>query len=177
MTTRDDLELRESVRSDERSIKALYPRAFPDEDLLPLVGDLLEHRDSTISLVASIDSGIVGNIIFTTCAADGGQQEAALLAPLAVAPEWQRQGIGSALVRAGLRRLREEGIGVVYVLGDPAYYGRLGFSAERSVRTPYPLPPEWADAWQSQCLGDAVALDGETLSLPAFWLDPRLWSD
>ncbi len=176
MSTIDDLEIRDSLASDESSIKALYPRAFTDEDLLPLVRDLLEHRDITLSLVATIDSCIVGNVIFTEGAVDGGQQRAALLAPLAVAPEWQRQGIGSALVRAGLRRLREEGISAVYVLGDPGYYGREGFSPERSVQTPYPLPPEWADAWQSQCLGDAPAPTGGKLSLPGFWLDPGWWS-
>lgn len=176
MIVTDDLEIRGSLPSDESSIKALYPRAFPDEDLLPLVRDLFEHRDSTISLVAIIDSDIVGNIIFTKGYVDSGRQDAALLAPLAVAPEWQRQGIGSSLVRTGLRQLREEGISAVYVLGDPAYYGRLGFSPERSVRTPYPLPPEWADAWQSQTLGDAVGPAGGELSLPDVWLDPALWS-
>jgi putative acetyltransferase len=176
MTATDDLEIRGSLPSDESSIKALYPRAFPDEDLLPLVRDLLGHRDSTISLVAIIDSDIVGNIIFTKGHVDSGRQDAALLAPLAVAPEWQRQGIGSALIRAGLRRLREEGVSAVYVLGDPEFYGRLGFSAERSVQTPYPLPSEWADAWQSQCLGDVPAPTVGKLSLPGFWLDPTWWS-
>ena len=175
-STADSAEIRYSAPSDVQAIERLYPMAFPDEDLLPLLRDLLEDADRTVSLVAVLDSRIVGNIFFTLCAVDGAHQNAALLAPLAVAPEWQRQGIGSALVRAGLRRLREGGINVVYVLGDPAYYGRLGFSAERSVRTPYPLPREWADAWQSQCIGDAVAPTGGTLSLPEFWLDPALWS-
>lgn len=177
MGTSVDVEIRDSVASDEPAINALYSRAFPEEDLRSLVRDLVEHPDSTLSLAALIDSKLAGNIMFTKCAVAGRGHEAALLAPLAVLPECQRQGIGGALICAGLRRLGDEGISVVYVLGDPAYYGRHGFSPERSIRPPYPLPPEWADAWQSQCLGDAVALDGDTLSLPAFWLDPRLWSD
>ena len=172
----DGPDIRHSVPSDRDAIEALYPRAFPDEDLVPLVRDLLEEGNGTVSLVAFIDSSLVGNIIFTKCAADAGRPKSALLAPLAVAPEWQRQGIGSSLVRTGLRQLREEGISAVYVLGDPAYYGRLGFSPERSVRTPYPLPPEWADAWQSQTLGDVVGPAGGELSLPEVWLDPALWS-
>ena len=176
MTTRDDLEIRESVSSDAPAIKALYPSAFPDENLLPLVRDLLEHRDDTLSLVARIDSAIVGNVIFTLCEVSSGSKNAALLAPLAVAPEWQRQGVGSALVRTGLQQLRDAGFGIVYVLGDPAYYGRLGFKPEASVRTPYPLPADWADAWQSQCLGNAVIPTNGQLSLPKFWLDPALWS-
>jgi putative acetyltransferase len=176
VVTEESLDIRDSLPADNPSVEALYPRAFPDEDLLPLLRDLLEHRDITISLVATVDARIVGNIIFTRCEIDSGTQDVALLAPLAVAPEWQRQGIGSALVRAGLRRLRDEGFGVVYVLGDPAYYGRLGFAAERSVRTPYPLPEDWTDAWQSQCLAAAVAPPAGNLSLPDFWLDPALWS-
>ena len=169
-------EIRCSARSDAQAIEDLYPRAFPDEDLLPLVRDLLEVPDTTVSLVAIIDSSLAGSIFFTRCGVGGTEQKAALLAPLAVAPEWQRQGVGTALVRAGLQRLREEGVSVVYVLGDPAYYGRLGFSAERSVRTPYPLPTDWADAWQSQRLGDDGAPEGGPLSLPDYWLDPALWS-
>ena len=172
----DELEIRRSVPSDAAAIEDLYLLAFPDEDLLPLVRDLLEKPDRTVSLVGIINSNLAGSIFFTRCGVDGTEHEAALLAPLAVAPEWQRQGIGTALVRAGLGRLREEGISVVYVLGDPSYYGRLGFSAERSVRTPYPLPEDWADAWQSQRVGDAVVPAIGTLSLPDFWLDMALWS-
>ena len=173
----DKLEIRCSISSDVQAIEDLYPRAFPDEDLLTLVRDLLEEPDTTIALVAIIDSSLAGSIFFTRCGVDGIQQKAALLGPLAVAPEWHRQGVGTALVRAGLQRLREEGISVVYVLGDPAYYGRFGFSAERSVRTPYPLPKEWSGAWQSQRLGDISAPTGGVLSLPDFWLGPALWSD
>jgi putative acetyltransferase len=169
-------DIRESEPSDFPAIEALYPRAFPGEDLLALVKELLEDRANTISLVATSDSTVVGNIIFTRGSVDGENAELALLAPLAVAPECQRQGIGSALVGSSLRRLRAEGIAAVYVLGDPAYYGRLGFRPERSVSPPYPLPTEWADAWQSQALGKGAAPSGGTLRLPDCWLDPALWS-
>ncbi len=169
-------EIRRGIAADGHAIEALYRRTFPDEDLVPLVRDLLDEPDRTVSLVAVIDSDLVGNIIFTKCAIDDGHQKVALLAPLAVSPEWQRQAIGSALVRTGLQQLRQEGCSAVYVLGDPAYYGRLGFSPERSVRTPYPLPSEWADAWQSQILGVADGPACGKLSLPEVWLDPALWS-
>ena len=169
-------DIRESEPSDFPAIEALYPRAFPDEDLLALVKELLADRANTISLVATSDSTVVGNVIFTRGSVDGENAELALLAPLAVAPECQRQGIGSALVGSSLRRLRAEGIAAVYVLGDPAYYGRLGFRPERSVSPPYPLPPEWADAWQSQALKKGAPPSGGTLRLPDYWLDPALWS-
>jgi len=172
----ENREIRCSAPSDVAALEGLYQRAFPGEDLVALVRELLGEPVKTLSLVAVIDSNLAGSIFFTRCAVDGATHNAALLGPLAVAPEWQRQGVGSALVRAGLQRLREEGISVVYVLGDPAYYGRLGFSAEQSVRTPYPLPAGWADAWQSQCLGNASLPKVGNLSLPELWLDRALWS-
>jgi putative acetyltransferase len=171
-----DLEIRESVADDRAAIDALYPRAFPDEDLLPLVADILRERAVTLSLVAVQAGRLVGNIMFTRCSVDGCTVNSALLAPLAVAPESQRQGIGTSLVRAGLQWLGQDGIETVYVLGDPAYYGRLGFCRERSVSPPYPLPSEWADAWQTLHLAEGQGNVNGTLALPAFWLDPALWS-
>jgi putative acetyltransferase len=162
--------------ADWRSIEAVYPLAFPDEDLVQLVHRLLQDAAHTISLVAVTEAGITGNIVFTRCTLGRGGVRAALLAPLAIVPAHQKQGLGSALIRTGLDRLREEGAEVVYVLGDPAYYGRLGFMPERSVAPPCPVPPEWANAWQSLRLGDkAVSLTG-TLKVPETWLDPALWS-
>jgi putative acetyltransferase len=172
-----ELEIRESVAQDRVAIEALYPRAFADEDLLPLVGNLLADPGVTVSLVAILGSAVVGNIIFTKCSVDGCDTRAALLAPLAVDPTCQGKGIGSALVQAGLRRLQEDGISMVFVLGDPAYYSRFGFRSEPTVGTPYPLPTDWADAWQSLRLGDTVELVRGKLSVPEIWLDPALWSD
>ena len=128
-----DLEIRESVAADRAAIQALYPRSFPDEDLLPLVTDLLRDPGATVSLVAAKAERVVGNVMFTRCTVKGHPSSAALLAPLAVAPDYQRQGIGAELVREGLRRLEKDGVEAVYVLGDPAYYGRLGFSREQSA--------------------------------------------
>lgn len=66
------------------------------------------------------------------------------LAPMAVAPSHQRQGIGSALVRAGLERCRALGSGAVVVLGHPAYYPRFGFSpsVHFGIRSEYEVPEE-----------------------------------
>ena len=107
---------------------------------IPLVSDLLREAPIALSLVGIVDSRLTGHVIFTTCSVVGSSGEVALLGPLAVAPTWQRQGIGSAIVRAGLRRLEDAGVSQVYVLGDPAYYGRHGFLPESYVKPPYPLP-------------------------------------
>ena len=106
----------------------------------------------------------------------GNSINAALLGPLAVSPAWQRQGIGSAIVRAGLRRLADADVNRLYVLGDPAYYGRLGFLPEFLVEPPFPLPAEWDGAWQSQNVGEPTTPCAGKLSVPPPWLKPALWA-
>ena len=172
----DELEIRESVQADVSAIETLYPEAFPDEDLLPVVRDLMQYPAIAVSLVGAIDSWIVGHVIFTKCGVAGSSIKAALLGPLAVAPAWQRQGIGSAIVRAGLQRLKDADVDLVCVLGDPAYYGRLGFVTETLVEPPFPLPAEWQGAWQSQYLDDTTAPCSGKLIVPPQWLQPDLWS-
>ena len=170
------LELRDSVPADLGAIESLYPEAFPDENLLPLVRDLLQDKTITTSIVGVIDTRIVGHVIFTNCGVTGQPINATLLGPLAVAPARQRQGIGSAIVRAGLRRLEEAGVGLVLVLGDPNYYRRLGFLPESHVEPPFRLPPEWDGAWQSQKLCDMGAAYSGELSVPKQWQQPALWA-
>ncbi len=167
--------IREGVPADRPGIEALYPAAFPDEDLLPLVRSLLEDADNATSLIAEVDAEIVGNVIFTFGSVAGSNQRAALLAPLAVNPAKHRQGIGSELVRSGLAAMQGAGVDVVCVLGDPAYYGRFGFVAERDIEPPYALPPEWRDAWQSQSTSGTTGSISGRLTLPEPWLQPSLW--
>jgi putative acetyltransferase len=171
----DDIEIRESLPNDRAAIETLYPDAFPDEDLLPLVRDLLSNEASGLSLVALVDRALVGHVIFTACGIAKRAEKVALLAPLGVATKWHRRGIGGALVRAGLDRLNTDGVAQVYVLGDPAYYGRFGFEREDGVVPPYPLPEEWQGAWQSLRLREVgPPLQGE-LSVPRPWRQAALW--
>ena len=168
----DGLTIRPSTTADVPGILAMYPLAFPDEDLLPLVESLLPDTEAVVSLIAEIDAEIVGNINFAR--GNAGDVSVALLAPLAVTPARHRQGVGSQLIRAGLVAMREAGVALVCVLGDPAYYGRFGFNTESDVEPPYALPEEWSAAWQSQYLKGANAAAGR-LHLPDQWLQPEFW--
>jgi len=172
----EKLDIRESARNDIAAIESLYLEAFPDEDLLPLVRDLLNDAVVAISLVGTIDTRIVGHAICTKCGVVDDSVNVALLGPLAVAPARQRCGIGSAIVGAGLRRLEDAGVNRVFVLGDPAYYGRLGFLPDYLVEPPFPLPAEYAGAWQSQNLGETATACAGKLSVPPQWLQPGLWA-
>jgi putative acetyltransferase len=101
---------------------------------------------SNLSLVAVEGSEIVGHILFTRLTVnDGDVRHAALaLAPLAVLPNWQRRGIGSALVQHGLAEARKSGHKVVIVLGHPDYYPRFGFQPARplGIYPPFEAPDE-----------------------------------
>lgn len=169
------IDIRQGQPDDMASIEKLYPAAFPEEDLLPLVRQLLAEEPGILSLVAEAGDAMAGHILFTLCAMTGSDARAALLAPLGVAPQWQRKGIGSSLIREGLNRLKRDGVAHVYVLGDPAYYGRNGFRTETGVAPPYPLPEEYRDAWQSLSLGSVPPPDHGTLVLPKVWMQPALW--
>lgn len=172
----DEIEIRESLPTEVFSIEKLYPAAFPGEDLLPLVRELLREKSIVLSLVGIADRKIAGHVVFTLCSIVGAAEKVALLGPLAVAPERQRRGIGSTLVREGFKRLKSSGATQVHVLGDPAYYGRFGFKADDGVIPPYALPEDWRGAWQSIRLrADEPLLHGE-LSLPRMWLRPTLWA-
>jgi putative acetyltransferase len=171
----DKIEIRESVPSDLASIERLYPAAFPDEDLLPLVKELLLDSSIVLSLVGNIDTSLAGHIIFTKCGIAETTANVALLGPLAIAPAWQRQGIGGAMIRAGSQRLTDAGVTQVFVLGDPAYYSRSGFAPDADVAPPYPLPTEYDGAWQSISLRDTGPPLRGKLSVPSPWLHPTLW--
>lgn len=169
-------QVRETRPQEVAEILELYPQAFPDEDLRPVVAALLAERRGVLSLAAFEGDDLMAHALFSRCATGDGDMAGALLGPLAVAPVHQRQGIGSALVRTGFAHLEKAGVRQVFVLGDPAYYSRFGFSREVRVTAPYPMPEEWAEAWQSVVLAGRAPLEAGPLRLPAPWMEPALWA-
>jgi putative acetyltransferase len=89
---------------------------------------------------------VAGHILFTpvTVGEDDAVRPAIALGPMSVLPSFQRQGIGGALVRAGLEECRRSGRPLVFVLGHPEYYPRFGFvpTASRGIRWEHPAPEE-----------------------------------
>jgi putative acetyltransferase len=94
---------------------------------------------AVLSLVAEADGEIAGHVLYSRLRIDPDADGASALAPVAVAPERQKQGIGTRLIEQAHRMLATRGEKIVFVLGDPAYYGRFGFSvgAATPFRTPY----------------------------------------
>ncbi|WP_084143095.1 GNAT family N-acetyltransferase [Amycolatopsis taiwanensis] len=98
--------------------------------------------DNGLSLVAVHDQQIVGHVMFTRSLLDAPRRlvEVRVLAPLAVAPAHQRRGVGSALVRRGVKILAKRAVPLVFLEGDPAYYATpmrkllLGFNSGKQPR-------------------------------------------
>ncbi|GAB4290215.1 MAG: N-acetyltransferase [Coriobacteriia bacterium] len=95
-----------------------------------------------ISLVADADGEVVGHIAFSAARIADAREGWRLLGPVAVLPDRQGEGIGRALVEAGLAELRSRGARGCVLVGDPAFYGRFGFAAVPGV-TVKGVPPEY----------------------------------
>lgn len=137
--------IRSERKADRAAVRAINTEAFEGPAEAGLVDALREQAKPVVSLVAEHDEGIVGHIMFSPVML---VREPGLnimgLAPMAVVSTHQRQGIGSALVRAGLEECARLDFGAVVVLGHPAYYARFGFvpSTRWNIRCEYEAPPE-----------------------------------
>jgi putative acetyltransferase len=135
--------IRPERESDHRAVRELNRLAFGGEDEARIIDALRGAADPLISCVAVRDEKVVGHILFTPVELTP-VRKALGLGPMAVLPELQNQGIGSALVRAGLDAARVLGCEAVVVLGHPAYYPRFGFvpAVSRGLACEFPAPDE-----------------------------------
>lgn len=124
--------------ADHPAIRQLNLAAFDGATEAELVDKLRADGDLVFELVAETEGELAGHILFSRLWTDSEHLYVAL-APMAVRPDRQRSGTGSALVRAGLDMCKEFGAHGVLVLGHPAYYRRFGFTTEtvRQVKAPY----------------------------------------
>lgn len=129
--------IRYATPADHEPIAAVIAAAFGRPAEADLVEQLRADGDAMFELVAEEAGDIVGHVLFSRLWADRDDLYAAL-APLAVQPGRQRVGLGAALVRAGLEAAQQFGAAGVLVLGDPAYYGRFGFSHEAAAHVTCP---------------------------------------
>ncbi len=137
--------IRAEEQRDWAAVHAVNVSAFETPAEANLVDALRDQAQPLVSLVAEGDGAIVGHIMFSPVELSGHPALSIMgLAPMAVAPEHQRKGIGSALVRAGLEQCKQLGFGAVVVLGHPAYYPRFGFvpSTRFGMGCEYEVPEE-----------------------------------
>ncbi len=136
------IDIREEQTCDAEAIRRVNTEAFGQLQEAQLVDALRNNCSDLLSLVAADGEDIVGHILFSPALL--GDVEGMGLAPMAVVPARQRDGIGSELVRAGLAKLEERGCPFVIVLGHADYYPRFGFerASARGVRCEWDVPDE-----------------------------------
>jgi putative acetyltransferase len=133
--------IRAETPCDHESVHRVNELAFGTPSEADLVNALRENAHPYISLVAIDEDQVVGHIFFSPVTIESASDSftAMGLAPMAVLPEYQRQGIGTLLVREGLQDCRRIGHEVVVVLGHPEYYPRFGFvrASSKGLRSEY----------------------------------------
>lgn len=122
--------IRVAMPHDIAGIDAVLRQAFPGPEEADLVTRLHADGDVAISLIAEAGGVVCGTVIFSPMSAPF---RALGLAPVAVLPGHQRQGIGAALIHEGIELARVQGWEAVFVLGDPDFYQRFGFLAETAA--------------------------------------------
>lgn len=176
------MDIRESSDSDLNDVLFVEREAFGEDDEAELVRDLLEDPSAKplFSLLAFQGDRPVGHILFTKVRLTNSSQKAAILAPLAVVPDSQKQGIGGKLIEEGLELLSKSGVELVFVLGHPEYYPRHGFQPAGCLgfEASYPIPEEHADAWMVRALSPGVigsvrgkVICADALNKPEYWLE------
>jgi len=144
------MEIRPEIPSDEKAISELITAAFLEAEHsggneARIVDALRKSGSLSVSFVATENGKIVGHVAFSPVTIDDRGDGWFGLGPVAVVPDRQGEGVGSALIEAGLAELRAAGSKGCVVLGEPAYYSRFGFAAD-----PYlwlaGVPPEYFQA-------------------------------
>jgi putative acetyltransferase len=140
---------------DEASVRAVNLGAFPTAMEADLVDALRSGAAGYLGFVACDGDAVVGHVAFTPVTVAGAPARAMALAPLAVLPARQGEGIGSMLTRTGLDHLRAAGCALVVLVGHASYYPRFGFApaSRHGLACPWPDVPD--DVWLAAVLDPA----------------------
>ncbi len=154
-----NIKIKESGTNDFKNIMEVEEQAFDSDEEAKLTEKLLKDKTANpiLSLLAFHKNEAIGHVLFTRVYIDEMTNQPLLhiLAPLAIKPGYQKRGIGELLIKEGLKRLKEMGSEMVFVLGHTEYYPKFGFVPDAQkigFSAPFPIPEKFADAWMVQSL-------------------------
>ena len=136
------MRIRPEKNSDRNQITEIHNQAFNGTDEGKIVNNLRKNKNLTISLVCEIDGKLAGHIAYSPIRNKNEEVIGIGLAPVAVLPRLQNQGIGSRLIEHGNKEAFEMGFKKILVLGDPKYYSRFGFVSAREYNYYCEYDPE-----------------------------------
>ncbi|MEM7052967.1 MAG: N-acetyltransferase [Pseudomonadota bacterium] len=153
------MNIRKANESDLRAIQQIHLRAFGQPEgktIVQMVADMAADATArpVLSLLAEDQHQIVGSVLFTPVQIEHAEPglAASILAPLAVLPSHQKRGVGTALIQTGLDMLRNDGVDIVFVYGDPNYYSRTGFEPSLPHELHPPHAIDYPQGWMVQAL-------------------------
>ncbi len=179
--TPENILIRKAVDTDLDDIIEIHQQAFGNKKEAILTSDLIKDPSAqpVVSLLALDGDKAIGHILFTRAQVEDSDELVHILAPLAVIPQSQSQGIGGSLILEGIKKLKEIGSQVVFVLGHKSYYPKYGFIPDAGsfgFPAPYPIPAKDADAWMLQgvvanklCKGRGKISCADVLDKPEYW--------
>ncbi|MGB3402040.1 MAG: N-acetyltransferase [Microcoleaceae cyanobacterium] len=175
------MKIRSANIKDTEEIKNLYLQAFDTSEaelVSNIAVNLLSEKPiiNIISLVAIDNNTIIAHIAFSPIFLDSTNEHFGyILAPLAVLPSYQNQGVGSIIVKQGLDTLSSFGAFIVFVYGDPQYYSRFGFKTDLAQNFTPPYPLQYPEGWQAIQLNSTVFPKGGKLQCVNSLNHPQLW--
>jgi putative acetyltransferase len=176
------MNIRIATNQDRDDVQRVYSCAFSEgesEIVSKLAIDLLSEKTTpqTISLVAETDGAIVGHIAFSPVIIDNNENfQGYILAPLGVKPDYQKRSIASKLIEYGMQQLSDMEVNVVFVYGDPKYYGKFGFSADAASQYTTPYKLQYLFGWQAIVLKECdIEKTPVAITCVTSLCDPKLW--
>lgn len=168
----NDIYIRLTTKEDLNTIYSVESLAFGYDKEAELCIQLLNDKSAQpyVSLLAFCNKKAIGHILFTRASIEDQNTDSLIhiLAPLAVIPKFQKQGIGGLLIQKGLEKLKLMGSELCFVLGHIDYYPKYGFindAKKLGFPAPYPIPEKFKDAWMIQELkeGSIKSLNGRVI--------------
>jgi len=137
------IEIREERSDDVAAVREVNRRAFGQDQESNIVDALRTNGGALLSLVATVNGQVAGHIMYSPLTVAENVLGVAL-GPMAVVPEYQRQGIGTQLIEAGNRKIKDAGYPFIIVVGHAEYYPRFGFrpANEYGIRCEWDVPDE-----------------------------------